>query len=51
MKEQKTTTVELRLLLRLGDEIDHWHRKQPDLSVRAEASRGLIELGLKASEK
>ncbi len=41
---------EMRLPPHLGDEIDDWRRKQPDLPPRAEAARRLIELGLEAAK-
>jgi metal-responsive CopG/Arc/MetJ family transcriptional regulator len=44
--ERKPTRFELRLPPELGDEIDDWRRKQPDIPSRAEAARRLIEIGL-----
>jgi hypothetical protein len=49
--ERKPSRFELRLPPELGDEIDDWRRKQPDIPPRAEAARRLIEFGLKAATK
>jgi hypothetical protein len=46
--ERKPARFELRLPPDLGDEIDDWRRKQPDLPPRAEAARRLIVAGLRA---
>ncbi len=49
--ERKPTRFELRLPPELGDEIDEWRRRQPDLPPRAEAARRLIERGLQAERQ
>jgi hypothetical protein len=48
MNDRPPTRFEIRLPADLGDQIDDWRRKQPDLPPRAEAARRLIEVGLKA---
>lgn len=46
--DRKSSRFEIRLPLDLGDQMDDWRRKQPDLPARAEAARRLIEIGLGA---
>jgi len=48
---RKPTRFELRLPPKLGDAIDAWRRKEPDIPPRTEAARRLIELGLKATKQ
>lgn len=49
MQGRKPTRFEIRLPPELGDAIDEWRRRQPDLPTRAEAARRLIEAGLAAT--
>jgi hypothetical protein len=49
--EAKTVRFELRLTPSLSDEIEDWRRQQPRVPPRAEATRHLIELGLKAARQ